>query len=62
MNDMDKAPPFDLQTTLGAILIWITETTRASRLARLSTLGLEMPRCRDSAQGRRQEDLWQQED
>jgi len=61
MNEMDQADSFDPTTTLGAILIWITQTTRASRLARLSTIGLQMPRYREPDKGRWREDLWQRE-
>ena len=42
MHELDGLPAW-----LCRVLRWITETTRASRLARLSTLGLQIPR--DSA-------------
>jgi len=39
MHDPDSLPAW-----LSRLLLWITETTRASRLARLSSIGLKIPR------------------
>lgn len=36
-------PKFDPAGWLGALREWIVETTRESRLARLSTLGVQLP-------------------
>ena len=39
MHELDGLPAW-----LCHVLRWITETTRASRLARLSSIGLKIPR------------------
>ena len=36
-------PKFDPAGWLGALREWIVETTRESRLARLSTVGVQLP-------------------
>lgn len=36
-------PKFDPAGWLGALREWIVETTRESRMARLSTLGVQLP-------------------
>lgn len=36
-------PKFDPAGWLGALREWIVETTSASRMARLSTLGVQLP-------------------
>lgn len=53
MHELDSQPAW-----LAKLLRWIAHTTRASRLARLSTIGLKIPRENDPDADRWREGRW----
>lgn len=48
-------------SVFDTLLRWISESSRASRLARLATQGLELPRRRDAEAERWREDMGESE-
>ena len=54
-------PKFDPAGWLGALREWIVETTRESRLARLSTLGMRLPPYEEPNTDGWQDGMWEEE-
>ena len=54
-------PKFDPAGWFGALREWIVETTRESRLARLSTLGVRLPPYEEPNTDGWQDGMWEEE-
>lgn len=54
-------PKFDPAGWFGALREWIVETTRESRLARLSTLGMRLPPYEEPNTDGWQDGMWEEE-
>ena len=54
-------PKFDPAGWFGALREWIVETTRESRLARLSTLGVQLPPYEEPNTDGWQDGMWEEE-